>query len=179
MRPAYCYGSNRTLITTWVGEPWHPTQLEDHSRQDKARAKDGLAKYRQMATTGHKRTPEPLPGHQTPEEWAKLTTTAESGKTRCSVAITNKLCSIQRKIPKSITSGLSTMAGDVMDMHTYILPMDLLFSKLLFHAALHLCSLPTAHPLPRCVHSKPRVQPSLWLGHSPLKGGSTSPHLTY
>lgn len=54
------------------------------------------------------------------------------GKTKGSVSITNKLCSIQRKVTKSITGGLSTTARDVMDMHAYILPVDLLFSKILF-----------------------------------------------
>ena len=74
-----------------------------------------------------------------------------TGKTKGSVAITNKLRSTQRKITKSITGGLSTTAGNVMDVHTYILPIDLLFCKLLFRAAIRLCSLPLAHPLSRCV----------------------------
>ena len=40
-----------------------------------------------------------------------------------------------------------------MDVHTYILPMDLLFCKLLFCAALCLCTLPTAHLLCRLIRS--------------------------
>ena len=76
-----------------------------------------------------------------------------TGKTRGSVAITNKLRSIQRKVMKSITGGLSTTAGDVMDVHAYVLPLDLLFCKLLYRAAIRLLSLPTAHPLARCVRS--------------------------
>ena len=68
-------------------------------------------------------------------------------KTKGSVSITNKLWSVQHKVAISITGGLSTTAGDIMDAHAYILPMDLLFCKLLFRAALCLCSLPTAHPL--------------------------------
>jgi hypothetical protein len=45
-----------------------------------------------------------------------------ASKTKGSVAITNKLRSIQRKVTKSITRGLNTTAGDVMDAHAYILP---------------------------------------------------------
>ena len=42
---------------------------------------------------------------------------------------------------------LHTAAGDILDIHTYILPLDLLLNKLLFRAALQLCSLPKLHPL--------------------------------
>ena len=74
-------------------------------------------------------------------------------KARGSIAITNKLCSMQRKVAKSITGGLSTTAGDTMDAHAYILPIDLLFCKLLFRATLRLCSLPISHPLHPCIRS--------------------------
>ena len=40
-----------------------------------------------------------------------------------------------------------------MDVHAYILPVDLLFCKLLFWASLHLCSLPADHPLHLCICS--------------------------
>lgn len=70
-----------------------------------------------------------------------------SSKTRGSVAITNKLRSAQRKVAKTIMGGLSTTAGDILDVHAYILPIDLLFCKLLFRAALRICSLPSTHPL--------------------------------
>ena len=76
-----------------------------------------------------------------------------SGKTKGSVAVTNKLRSTQRKMAKSIMGRLSTTAGDIMDAHAYILPIDLLFCKLLFRSAIRLCSLPPAHPLHRCVRS--------------------------
>ena len=66
----YGWFTHGKFSNRWVGEPWHPTQLGNHSRQNRAKAKDGLANYGQMATNGHKRTPEPLPGPQTPEEWA-------------------------------------------------------------------------------------------------------------
>jgi ribonuclease HI len=70
-----------------------------------------------------------------------------ASKTKGSVAITNKLRSVQRKVAKVITGGLSTTAGDILDVHAYILPIDLLFCKLLFRVALWLCSLPSTHPL--------------------------------
>jgi len=69
-----------------------------------------------------------------------------ANKMRGSVAVTNKLRSMQRKVAKAITGGLSFTAGDIMDVHAFILPVDLLFCKLLFRAALCLCSLPPAHP---------------------------------
>jgi hypothetical protein len=74
-------------------------------------------------------------------------------KARGSVTITNKLCSVQCKVAKSITRGLSTTAGDIMDIHVYILLIDFLFCKLLFCATLHLCTLPTTHLLHPYVHS--------------------------
>ena len=64
-----------------------------------------------------------------------------------SVKITNKLRTVQHKIAKVITGGLSTTAGDILDAHAYILPIDLLFNKLLFHSTLRLCLLPKSHPL--------------------------------
>jgi ribonuclease HI len=43
--------------------------------------------------------------------------------------------------------GLRTTTGDILDVHAYILPLDLLLNKLLFRSALRLCSLPKLHPL--------------------------------
>ena len=63
------------------------------------------------------------------------------------VGITAKLCSVQCKVTKAIMGRLSTTAGDVLDIHSYILPVDLLFNKLLTCVALRLCSLPKSHPL--------------------------------
>jgi len=76
-----------------------------------------------------------------------------ANKTRGSVAVTNKLRSMQRKVAKAITGGLNSTAGDIMDVHAFILPVDLLFCKLLFRAALCLCSLPSTHPLHALVRS--------------------------
>lgn len=54
---------------------------------------------------------------------------------------------MQRKVAKAITGGLSSTAGDILDVHAYILPIDLLFCKLLFRAALQLCTLTSMHLL--------------------------------
>ena len=64
-----------------------------------------------------------------------------------SVGITAKLHSVQQKVAKAITGGLSTTAGDILNVHSFILPVDLLFNKLLVCAALRLCSLPKSLPL--------------------------------
>src|SRR6202042_842351 len=63
---------------------------------------------------------------------------------------------VQCKVAKTITGGLSTTAGDILDIHAYILPINLLFCKLLFRAALRICSLPSTHPLHPLVHSVAR-----------------------
>ncbi|GLB41456.1 putative encoded by [Lyophyllum shimeji] len=64
-----------------------------------------------------------------------------------SVAITNKLTSVQRRAAKLVTGSLSTAAGDVLDAHSNLLPVDLLYHKVLFRAAARLASLPPTHPL--------------------------------
>ena len=71
----------------------------------------------------------------------------EEGNTKGSVAITNKLRSIQHKVASTITGALRTTAGDTLDAHANLLPVDLLFNKVPFRAATRLCSLPNTHPL--------------------------------
>ena len=56
----------------------------------------------------------------------------EEGNTKGSVAITNKLRSMQRKVASTITGALRTTAGDTLDAHASILPVDLLLNKVLF-----------------------------------------------
>ena len=68
-------------------------------------------------------------------------------KKKGSVAITNKLKSTQRKVVKTITGALATTAGDVLDIHAFLLPVDLMFRKVLFRAASRVCALPDTHPL--------------------------------
>ena len=82
------------------------------------------------------------------EVWYTPLHCPNGSKNMCgSVKITNKLCTAQRKISKVITGGLSTMAGDILDAHAYMLPIDLLFNKLLFRSMLRLCLLPKSHSL--------------------------------
>ncbi|KAF8218529.1 hypothetical protein L208DRAFT_1350502, partial [Tricholoma matsutake] len=54
---------------------------------------------------------------------------------------------------KLITGSLSTTAGDVLDIHANLLPIDLLYHKILFCAIICLASLPSSHPLHNHVHS--------------------------
>jgi hypothetical protein len=68
--------------------------------------------------------------------------TAGAGKMKGSVMITNKLRSTQRKVAKTITGALSSTAGDILDVHANLFPIDLLFRKILFRAAIRICSLP-------------------------------------
>jgi len=69
-----------------------------------------------------------------------------------SIAVTKKLVSVQRRASKLITGSLSTATGDVLDAHANLLPIDLLFNKVLFQAAICIASLPPTHPLhsPAC-----------------------------
>ena len=68
-----------------------------------------------------------------------------------SVAITNKIRSTQRKVAKTITGALATTAGDVLDVHAFLLPIDLMFRKVQFRAASRICALPASHPLHKVV----------------------------
>ena len=54
----------------------------------------------------------------------------------------------------AITGGLRTTAGDVLDIHAHILPIDLLMNKLLFRSALRLCLLPKSHLLYAQIRSR-------------------------
>ena len=82
-------------------------------------------------------------------------------KSRGSVSVNNKLRTAQRKVATAITGGLRTTAGDVLDVHAYILPIDLLMNKLLYRAALHLCSLPKSHPLHTQIRSVHSTEPNV------------------
>lgn len=42
---------------------------------------------------------------------------------------------------------MATTAGDIMDVHAFILPTDILFHKILFRATTRICALPSSHPL--------------------------------
>ena len=81
-----------------------------------------------------------------------------AGRVKClgSVRVTTKLASIQCRVAKLITGALSTTARDALEAHANLLPVDLLFNKVTFHAAAHIASLPLAHPLssPSCRAAK-------------------------
>jgi ribonuclease HI len=64
-----------------------------------------------------------------------------------SVALAKKLTSTQRLAARIITGGLKTTAGDVLEAHANLLPIDLLFKKVLFRSTTRLASLPDSHPL--------------------------------
>lgn len=66
-------------------------------------------------------------------------------KKRGSTRIVKALISLQRRAAKHITGGLSTSAGDILDIHANILPIEQLFQKFLFNAATRLCALPPTH----------------------------------
>ena len=74
------------------------------------------------------------------------------------VAITNKLKSMQCKVAIAITGALSSTAGDILDAHANILPIDLLFHKVLFRATVRILSLPASHPLHAAVRKANRHQ---------------------
>ena len=80
-----------------------------------------------------------------------MTDYASQGKTQpynpVDLKVTNKHRTVQHKIAKVITGGLSRTVEDILDAHAYILPINLLFNKLLFHSALRLCLLSKSHPL--------------------------------
>lgn len=60
---------------------------------------------------------------------------------------TDKLTMVQRKAVKHISSILLLVAADTLEVHTHILPTDLLFHKVLFYATACICSLLPSHPL--------------------------------
>jgi hypothetical protein len=71
-----------------------------------------------------------------------------TGKKRLgSIAITKKLIPIQRRAAKLITGALNTTAGDALDAHANLLPIDFLFDRVLFRATFRLASLLPTHPL--------------------------------
>ncbi|KNZ72485.1 hypothetical protein J132_02996 [Termitomyces sp. J132] len=48
-----------------------------------------------------------------------------------SVAIIKKLCPSQHRAAKLVTGALSTAVGDALNVHANLLPVDLLFCKVL------------------------------------------------
>src|ERR1700691_4093350 len=71
---------------------------------------------------------------------------SKKGNTKGSVAIMNKLKLIQHKVTTTITRAIRTTAGDTLDMQANILPINLLFNKVLFRATMCLCLLLPSYP---------------------------------
>lgn len=70
-----------------------------------------------------------------------------SVKSKGSVGITKKLTSVQRRAAKCISGAISTTAGDILEIHANLLPIELLFHKVLYRAATRLCTLPDSNPM--------------------------------
>ena len=64
-----------------------------------------------------------------------------------SVKTVKKLTSVQCRVAKLITSALSTTAGNILEVHANLLPIDLILNKITFCAAARIASLPPLHPL--------------------------------
>ena len=73
----------------------------------------------------------------------------EAGLTKLtgSIAPTKVFTSFQQQVTHYITGGINSTAGDIMEVHANMLPVDLLFCKVQFWAASHLYTLPKSHPL--------------------------------
>ena len=72
---------------------------------------------------------------------------AHSQKSSGSVADTKSLQSIQGTRSRYITRGIQGTTYDILEAHTNLPPVDLLFRKIQFRAATHICTLPPHHPL--------------------------------
>jgi len=72
---------------------------------------------------------------------------SKEGNTKGSVVIMNKLKFIQHKVATTITGAIRTTAGDTLDMQANILPINILFNKVLFRATTCLCLLLPSYPL--------------------------------
>jgi ribonuclease HI len=64
-----------------------------------------------------------------------------------SVKFTNKFRSLQRQAILTIMGAMRSSAGDVLEVHAFLLPSHLLLSKICHRAAVRQLSLPPSHPL--------------------------------
>ena len=72
---------------------------------------------------------------------------AHSRNTKGSIRATKLLQSVQGRAARYITGSLKGTAYDVLEVHAYIPPIDLMFQKAQINAATHVCLLPPNHPL--------------------------------
>ncbi|THH05611.1 hypothetical protein EW146_g9856 [Bondarzewia mesenterica] len=73
--------------------------------------------------------------------------TEDGKKARGSVEMATVLTRVQRTAARTILGGLSSSPIDALEVHTNLLPIELLIDKLCQRAATRLASLPKAHPL--------------------------------
>ena len=67
---------------------------------------------------------------------------------RCSsVGITSRLASVQRLASTAIMGALHSTVTDILDLHTNLLPVELMLHKVCQRAAVQLAILPASHPL--------------------------------
>jgi hypothetical protein len=85
-------------------------------------------------------------------------------KSKGSVGAAAKLNRVQRMASIHITGAMRTTAGDVLNAHADLLPIDLLIDKHCYREALRLSTIPSSHPLHKHISSaakhKPRRHPS-------------------
>src|SRR6266481_5916276 len=81
---------------------------------------------------------------------------AGGGKARGAVGAARWLTSVQRIATMAVTGVLCTTASDSMELHTNLLPIELLMHKICHRAALCLVALPEPHPvyklIQHCAH---------------------------
>ena len=71
---------------------------------------------------------------------------------RGSIGATKLLQSLQGRTVRTITGGLCSTTYDILKVHAYIPPINLIFCKAQINVATHICTLPPAHPLFLIVH---------------------------
>src|SRR6266481_364019 len=69
------------------------------------------------------------------------------GKAKGSVGVARKLTSVQRIATAAVTRALRTSATDVMEVHAYLWPVELMLHRQCHRATLWLVALPDTHPL--------------------------------
>ncbi|KNZ81583.1 hypothetical protein J132_11344 [Termitomyces sp. J132] len=80
------------------------------------------------------------------------------GRKTGAVTITRKLSSAQHRAARIVTNFFSTTAGNMLDIHANLLPIDLLFQKVLVRAAVYFFLLLPSHSMHSTVHSTTKHQ---------------------
>lgn len=80
-------------------------------------------------------------------------------KSKGSVGAADKLARVQRLAALHITGAMCTTAGDTLNAHANLLPMELLIDKHCYREALRLATIPPMHPLFKHVKSAAHLKP--------------------